>query len=114
MYLTPKRSVPSTPRELDLAHPSFRELTLSSSKRCRLPQVIKSDFILLSGDVVSNLNLEEAVTAHKERRKVSKNAIMTLVVKEDGLGTRLRSVHRSFGDSQSSVVIADTRLMSAS
>jgi len=55
-----------------------------------LLQVIKSDFILLSGDVVSNLNLEEAVEAHRERRKISKNAIMTLVVKENGLGTRLR------------------------
>lgn len=58
--------------------------------------MIKSDFILLSGDVVSNLDLEEAVNAHKERRKVSKNAIMTLVVKEDGLGTRLRSVPSLF------------------
>ena len=38
------------------------------------------------------MDLEEAVNAHKERRKVSKNAIMTLVVKEDGLGTRLRYV----------------------
>jgi translation initiation factor eIF-2B subunit epsilon len=53
-------------------------------------QLIKFDFILLSGDVVSNLNLMEAVEAHRERRKVSKDAIMTMVVKEGGLGRKIR------------------------
>lgn len=53
-------------------------------------KIIKSDFVLLSGDVVSNLNLMEAVKAHRERRKVSKECIMTLVVKESATDTRHR------------------------
>lgn len=57
----------------------------------RLLQIIKSDFILLSGDVVSNLDLMQAVEAHRERRKVSKDAILTMLVKEGGLGTHSRS-----------------------
>jgi hypothetical protein len=32
----------------------------------------------------------EAVEAHRERRKVSKDAIMTMVVKEGGLGRKIR------------------------
>ncbi|CED82551.1 Translation initiation factor 2B, epsilon subunit (eIF-2Bepsilon/GCD6) [Phaffia rhodozyma] len=56
--------------------------------------IIKSDFILLSGDVVSNIDLKNAVEAHKERRKVSKDSIMTIVVKE-GLGRRIRPIPSS-------------------
>jgi translation initiation factor eIF-2B subunit epsilon len=31
-------------------------------------QIIKDDFILVSGDVVTNMNLQAALTAHKTRR----------------------------------------------
>jgi translation initiation factor eIF-2B subunit epsilon len=41
--------------------------------------MIKSDFVLVSGDVVSNMDLCAAMRAHRARRDKDKNAIMTLV-----------------------------------
>ncbi|ETV91245.1 hypothetical protein H310_14104 [Aphanomyces invadans] len=46
-------------------------------------QVVRSDpFILISGDVVSNMNLRGAVEAHEARRKKDSSSIMTMVFKE--------------------------------
>ena len=52
--------------------------------------VIRSDpFILISGDVISNMDLKKAMAFHKEKRKEDNNCIMTVVMKEiqktDGL-----------------------------
>jgi translation initiation factor eIF-2B subunit epsilon len=45
--------------------------------------VIRSDpFILISGDVISNMDLRKAIEFHKERRKVDADAIMTVVFKD--------------------------------
>lgn len=44
--------------------------------------VINSDFILVSGDTVSNMMLEPALHEHKERRRKDKNAVMTMVIKQ--------------------------------
>lgn len=41
--------------------------------------VIKSDFVLVSGDTVSNVNLAPILEAHRSRRSADKNAIMTMV-----------------------------------
>ena len=41
--------------------------------------VIKSDFILVTGDVVSSFDLKSAVATHKKRRAADRLAIMTLV-----------------------------------
>ena len=41
--------------------------------------IIKSDFVLVSGDTVSNLNLAPVLEAHRARRSADKNAIMTMV-----------------------------------
>ena len=43
---------------------------------------IRGDFILISGDVVSNLHLTEALALHRERRKKDKQAIMTIMTKK--------------------------------
>ena len=40
---------------------------------------IGSDFVLLSGDVVTNLDLATPLAQHKARRDQDRNAIMTLV-----------------------------------
>lgn len=45
-------------------------------------QLITTDFILVNGDVVSNMNLSKALEAHRALKKVDKNAIMTMVLKE--------------------------------
>ena len=44
-----------------------------------IKDVIKSDFVLVSGDVVSNMDLGAALKAHKLRRDKNKNALMTMV-----------------------------------
>ncbi|KAM7476945.1 hypothetical protein LguiB_024188 [Lonicera macranthoides] len=43
--------------------------------------VIHGDFILISGDTVSNMLLTEALKEHKERRRKDSNAVMTMVIK---------------------------------
>lgn len=54
--------------------------------------LVTSDFVLVMGDLVSNIRIDEVVRVHKERRKVNKDAIMTMVVKESGAKHRTRSV----------------------
>lgn len=44
--------------------------------------IIHGDFFLVCGDVVSNMNLTEALQLHKKRRQTDKNYIMTMVLKE--------------------------------
>ncbi|KAJ8760715.1 hypothetical protein K2173_017784 [Erythroxylum novogranatense] len=44
--------------------------------------VVSGDFILISGDTVSNMSLTEALQEHKERRKKDSNAVMTMVIKQ--------------------------------
>ncbi|EIW60017.1 translation initiation factor eIF2B catalytic subunit epsilon [Trametes versicolor FP-101664 SS1] len=53
--------------------------------------IITSDFVLVTGDLVSNVRIDEVVRAHKERRRTNKDAIMTMVVKESGAQHRTRS-----------------------
>ncbi|KAH9934642.1 nucleotide-diphospho-sugar transferase [Fomitopsis serialis] len=52
--------------------------------------IITSDFVLVMGDLVSNIRIDEVVRAHKERRRTNKDAIMTMVVKESGLQHRTK------------------------
>lgn len=45
--------------------------------------IIRSDpFILISGDVVANINLKKAIAFHKQKRKEDSNNIMTLALKK--------------------------------
>ncbi|KAH7889309.1 nucleotide-diphospho-sugar transferase [Phlebopus sp. FC_14] len=53
--------------------------------------IITTDFVLVTGDLVSNVRIDEVVRVHKERRKTNKDAIMTMVVKESGVRHRTRS-----------------------
>ncbi|PRQ24526.1 putative nucleotide-diphospho-sugar transferase [Rosa chinensis] len=43
--------------------------------------VIHGDFVLVSGDTVSNMSLTQVLQEHKERRKKDSNAVMTVVIK---------------------------------
>ena len=54
--------------------------------------LMTSDFVLVMGDLVSNIKIDEVVRVHKERRKTNKDAIMTMVVKESGVRHRTRFV----------------------
>ncbi|KAG8883842.1 Aspartate aminotransferase, cytoplasmic [Tulasnella sp. 332] len=53
-------------------------------------QIITQDFVLATGDIVSNIRIDEVVKEHKERRKRSKDPIMTMVVREVGPRDRPR------------------------
>ena len=57
--------------------------------------VIVGDFLLIFGDVVSNVPLEPVLASHRTRRKKDKNALMTLVLREVGFDHRTRDLSRS-------------------
>ncbi|KAF9053571.1 nucleotide-diphospho-sugar transferase [Hymenopellis radicata] len=63
--------------------------------------LVKSDFVLVMGDLVSNVRIDEVVRIHKERRKANPNALMTMVVKESG------GKHRSRSQGDSSIFVLD-------
>ncbi|KAL1557512.1 translation initiation factor eIF-2B subunit epsilon-like isoform X3 [Salvia divinorum] len=44
--------------------------------------VIRGDFVLVTGDTVSNMPLTRVVKEHRERRKRDSNAVMTMVIKQ--------------------------------
>jgi translation initiation factor eIF-2B subunit epsilon len=46
--------------------------------------LITGDFLAISGDVVSNFPIAEAMAKHKARRQRDKNAIMTMLLREMG------------------------------
>ena len=43
--------------------------------------VVRGDFVLVSGNTVSNMSLRQALQEHKERRRKDKFSVMTMVVK---------------------------------
>ena len=58
---------------------------LSAGEALRLmdqKDVIKSDFVLVGGDVISNLDLKSIIQSHKKRRREDRHAIMTMVSSE--------------------------------
>lgn len=44
--------------------------------------VIHGDFVLVTGDTVSNMSVAEALQEHKERRKKDSNVVMTMVIRK--------------------------------
>ena len=52
--------------------------------------IIHGDFILVCGDVVSNMSLVPVLEAHKRRRQTDKNYILTMVLKESSPYHRTR------------------------
>ncbi|CAI9275261.1 unnamed protein product [Lactuca saligna] len=62
---------------------------LESAYNCTsaLRDVIQGDFILVSGDTVSNMMLKQALEEHKERKGKGKNGVMTMVIKQSEVGT---------------------------
>lgn len=47
--------------------------------------LVSTDFILVHGDCVANINLESALAKHKARREANREAIMTVVLMDSGL-----------------------------
>lgn len=63
--------------------------------------LLTGDFVCVYGDVVANVPLELAIRRHKERRVRSKNAIMTMVLREAG------DVHRTKAQGTRPVFVLD-------
>jgi hypothetical protein len=63
--------------------------------------LIKSDFILVSGDVVSNVRLAPALAQHRARRAADRSALMTLVMR-GGAGEAQR---RRLGEGAATAVV---------
>ncbi|KAF9418775.1 hypothetical protein BGZ94_009602, partial [Podila epigama] len=55
-------------------------------------QLIDTDFILVTGDVVSNMKLDKVLEEHRARRQADKSAIMTMVLKKASPHHRSRAV----------------------
>ena len=55
-------------------------------------QLIDTDFILVTGDVVSNMKLDKVLEEHRARRQADKSAIMTMVLKKASPQHRSRYV----------------------
>ena len=53
--------------------------------------LIKSDFVLVSGDLVANMELKEVIDLHKDVRKADRMAVMTCVYKKASPRHRTRS-----------------------
>lgn len=66
-------------------------------------QLIQSDFILMSADVVSNLNLSKVLEDHRQRKITDKNSIMTVVCKQASMKHPTRS------KSEESVFVLDAK-----
>lgn len=56
--------------------------------------LMTGDFLLVSGDVLSNISLEPALAKHRARREKSRDAIMTMVLREAGPEHRTKSTGR--------------------
>ena len=50
--------------------------------------LLAGDFLVVSGDVVANFAISDALTKHKARRQKDKNAIMTMLLREIGPSQR--------------------------
>ena len=55
-------------------------------------QVRSDPFVLVSGDVVSNVDLRRVVALHSERRRKDKSCIMTMLMKRAAPDHRTRSL----------------------
>uniref|UniRef100_A0A672KFA8 Translation initiation factor eIF2B subunit epsilon n=1 Tax=Sinocyclocheilus grahami TaxID=75366 RepID=A0A672KFA8_SINGR len=53
--------------------------------------LVRSDFLLVYGDVVSNIDISQALQEHKQRRSMDKNvSVMTMIFKESPPGHKTR------------------------
>ncbi|KAL6710550.1 translation initiation factor eIF-2B epsilon subunit, GEF [Coniothyrium glycines] len=101
-YITrSKWSAPSSPfSKLELIQSTSRSIG-DAMRDLDSRNLLVGDFLLVYGDVVSNLPLESALAAHRARRTKDKNAIMTLVLREAG------NAHRTKARGTSPVFVID-------
>ncbi|KAK2738572.1 hypothetical protein FQN57_006995 [Myotisia sp. PD_48] len=52
--------------------------------------LMHGDFLLVNGDIVGNMPLDDALAEHQARRQDNRNAIMTMILREVGESNRVR------------------------
>lgn len=52
--------------------------------------LLNGDFLLVNGDVIGNIPLDDALAKHRARRQTDRSAIMTMVLREVGLQHKVR------------------------
>ncbi|KAK6915488.1 W2 domain, partial [Dillenia turbinata] len=62
------------------SQPNFSVTTIESHNSVSAGD-IHGDFVLISGDTVSNMSLAQVLQEHKDRRKKDSDAVMTMVIK---------------------------------
>lgn len=97
-----KWSQPSAPFEVRFIPTPDSMSAGDAMRELDAKQLITSDFILLSGDVVSNMAADEIVEEHRKRRETNKDSIMTMVVRE------ANPLHRSKPSIDSAVFVLDS------
>ncbi|CCG80899.1 Translation initiation factor eIF-2B subunit epsilon [Taphrina deformans PYCC 5710] len=97
-----KWSLASSPFEIRFIPTPDSMSTGDALRELDAKQLITSDFILVSGDVVSNMAADEIVAEHRKRRETNKDSIMTLVVRETN------PLHRTRPSLDSAVFVIDS------
>ncbi|KAI9824374.1 MAG: hypothetical protein M1819_000879 [Sarea resinae] len=86
-----KWSLPSSPfTKLEIIRSTSRSVG-DAMRDLDNRDLITGDFLVVSGDVVSNLPLEAALAKHRARRAADKNAIMTMILREAGAAHRTKA-----------------------
>lgn len=67
--------------------------------------LIKGDFLIVYGDLISNFPIDKALKTHRARNRADKNAIMTMVLRTAGRGT-----HRTAAKGVTPVFVVDPKV----
>ena len=85
-----KWTKPNSPLDVQIL---FSEGCLSTGDMLReidSRSLIRSDFVLVSGDLVSNMDLDRAVQEHRQRKQSIKDSVMTMIFMAASPGHRTR------------------------
>ncbi|EGP86599.1 uncharacterized protein MYCGRDRAFT_73474 [Zymoseptoria tritici IPO323] len=82
----------TSPFSLDIIRSNSRSVG-DCMRDLHAKELIVGDFICVYGDVVANISLESAMSAHKARVAKDKKCIMTMVLREAGEAHRTKPAH---------------------
>lgn len=89
-YITKSKWTPGTPSSpfhtLEIVKTTARSVG-DALRDLDSRDLITGDFLLVHGDLVSNLPIDAALAAHRARRVADKNAIMTMILRSAGQGS---------------------------
>jgi translation initiation factor eIF-2B subunit epsilon len=75
---------PTSPFSVEIVRSSAAHSIGDAMRDMDQKGLLTGDFVCVYGDVVASVGIESAIRAHKQRREKSKNAVMTMVLREAG------------------------------